>query len=404
MAEEKSVEINLNLGSGSKPYLDYRNCDKYPGPGVDEVFDMNKIPYPNNSVTTIHSEHALEHLDHYRARTCIEEWFRVLKPGGKIHLQMPDLDECCMQFVISCRSNNRPAMEWFRYTIYGLEKGLSPNEPAEAQFHSTGFSLEEIKEEFSKIGFIIVNAQRYNGYNTPSIEIEVMKPNEIGVNKLADKVIVDIASTQRDVQQETNFNFIQTCPFPRFIYSSSPDRGLDTLLYLWQFIRREFPQATLHVLYGFNNWNKAIDQRNNEQEKKWRDQIMKDMNQSGVHYYGRVDQNTVAKMYQSADIWFYPSKFTETFCITALEAQISKTVIVCTDLAALHTTVGDRGILIQGDAYTKEYREKALQEVFAILKDEKRRKEMVEKAYEWAKQQTWDARAKEMLNITGLIK
>jgi hypothetical protein len=66
--------------------------------------------------------------------------------------------------------------------------------------------------------------------------------------------------------------------------------------------------------------------------------------------------------------------------------------------------VGDRGILVQGDAYTKEYREKALQEVFSILKDEKRRKEMVEKAYEWAKQQTWDQRAKEMLSIVGLIK
>ena len=83
---------------------------------------------------------------------------------------------------------------------------------------------------------------------------------------------------------------------------------------------------------------------------------------------------------------------------------MSKTVIVCTDLAALHTTVGDRGILVQGDAYTKEYREKALQEVFSILKDEKRRKEMVEKAYEWARQQTWDQRAREMLSIVGLIK
>jgi hypothetical protein len=86
-------------------------------------------------------------------------------------------------------------------------------------------------------------------------------------------------------------------------------------------------------------------------------------------------------------------------CITALEAQISKTAIVCTDLAALHTTVGDRGILIQGDAYTKQYREQALKEVFAILKDEKRRTEMVERAFQWAKQQTWSMRAREMLDI-----
>jgi hypothetical protein len=116
------------------------------------------------------------------------------------------------------------------------------------------------------------------------------------------------------MKQETDFSFIQTCSFPRLIYSSSPDRGLDTLLYLFRFIKEEFPQATLHILYGFENWNKAIDQRNNEQEKKWRDQIIGDMEQPNVYYYGRVDQNTVAKMYQAADLWFYPSRFTETYC------------------------------------------------------------------------------------------
>jgi len=109
-------------------------------------------------------------------------------------------------------------------------------------------------------------------------------------------------------------DLIQTCPFPRLIYSSSADRGLDTLLYLFQFIRKEFPQATLHILYGFENWNLAIDQRNNAQEKRWRDQIIKDMEQPGVHYYGRVSQDVVAKMYQFADLWFYPTRFTETFC------------------------------------------------------------------------------------------
>jgi glycosyltransferase involved in cell wall biosynthesis len=204
------------------------------------------------------------------------------------------------------------------------------------------------------------------------------------------------------MKQETNFNFIQTCPFPRFIYSSSADRGLDTLLYLFPFIKKEFPGATLDIYYGFENWSKAIDQRNNEQEKRWKDQILTDMKQPGVNYHGRVSQDAVAKAFLEADIWFYPTRFTETYCITALEAQISKTAIVCTDLAALHTTVGDKGVLIQGDAYTKEYREQALKEVFAILKDEKRRNEMVERAFQWAKQQTWEARAKEMLQIFGI--
>ena len=82
---------------------------------------------------------------------------------------------------------------------------------------------------------------------------------------------------------------------PKFIYSSSPDRGLDTLLNLWLQIRKEFPDAELHVYYGFGNWDKAISQRNNENEKRLRDQILENMKQPGIFYHGRVNQDELAK-------------------------------------------------------------------------------------------------------------
>lgn len=78
---------------------------------------------------------------------------------------------------------------------------------------------------------------------------------------------------------------------------------------------------------------------------------------------------------------------------------MSRTVIVTSHLAGLITTVGDRGILIPGDAYTKEYRIQALNETVAILKDDERRERLLDKAYEWASQQTWENRAKEWHNI-----
>jgi hypothetical protein len=69
------------------------------------------------------------------------------------------------------RTNNKPVMEWFRYTIYGIQKALTDSEPAEAQFHNTGFSVEELKDEFGKAGFIVTDIHKYDGYNTPSIEV-----------------------------------------------------------------------------------------------------------------------------------------------------------------------------------------------------------------------------------------
>jgi len=186
---------------------------------------------------------------------------------------------------------------------------------------------------------------------------------------------------------------------PKFIYSSSADRGLDTLLYLWQFIRKEFPEATLDVLYGFENWKKSILASGNEQQKQWMESIEEGLNQPGVTNHGRVSQDELAKYWQQMDIWAYPTRFTETYCITALEAQLYRTAIVTTRLAGLIDTVGDRGILIDGDAYTKEYREQFLSEVFAILRDDERREVMLDKAEKCAKKLTWSNRAKEWTDV-----
>jgi len=59
----------LNLGSGNKPYKDYTNCDLFPGAAVDEIFGLSEIPYEDNMIDAIHSEHALEHLLHTQDTT-----------------------------------------------------------------------------------------------------------------------------------------------------------------------------------------------------------------------------------------------------------------------------------------------------------------------------------------------
>jgi translation elongation factor EF-4 len=70
-------------------------------------------------------------------------------------------------------------------------------------------------------------------------------------------------------------------------------------------------------------------------------------------------------------------------------------ICVCSDLAALKTTVADRGILLPGDANTDQYRKQALQAISNILNDTERKRSLTIKAREWALQQTWANRAKE---------
>jgi predicted SAM-dependent methyltransferase len=53
--------------------------------------DCTFIPLPNASVEVLYSSHMLEHLDRDEARQFLAEARRVLVPGGRLRLAVPDL-------------------------------------------------------------------------------------------------------------------------------------------------------------------------------------------------------------------------------------------------------------------------------------------------------------------------
>ena len=101
--------------------------------------------------------------------------------------------------------------------------------------------------------------------------------------------------------------------------------------------------------------------------------------------------------WKTASVWFYPCIFAETFCLTALEAAVSKTLAVTNDLAGLKETVGDRGVVIPGNAANTDWKERALSNLFEVLDNREKTKNYINKNYDWAKNMTWKYRAKEML-------
>jgi glycosyltransferase involved in cell wall biosynthesis len=185
----------------------------------------------------------------------------------------------------------------------------------------------------------------------------------------------------------------------RLIYSSSPDRGLDTLLYLFPFIKSVIPDLTLHVFYGFDNWDKSIQTQGSDEQKRLRDQIFKDLKQDGVISHGRVSQSQLAEEIMKSKIWAYPTRFWETFCISALEMMAGGVTIVTSNLAGLKTTVGQNGVLIDGDAYTKEYRVQFVDEVVELFENEEKWKRYSDRGKEYVKSFDWRNVAREWDNF-----
>lgn len=167
----------LNLGCGNKPIPGFVNVDIFKGPIVDEVFEMTDIPYKDNTIAAISTEHALEHLPFDKVRPTVAEWFRALKPGGELLLKIPDLEWCCQEYI------NAPLhhpdyfknKQWFKWTIYGIQKSQA-GEPDDAQFHKSGFSKGEISIILEDTGFVIDTLENYMGWGTPSLSVRALKP------------------------------------------------------------------------------------------------------------------------------------------------------------------------------------------------------------------------------------
>jgi glycosyltransferase involved in cell wall biosynthesis len=107
------------------------------------------------------------------------------------------------------------------------------------------------------------------------------------------------------------------------------------------------PNATLHVYYGFLNWKAASHAAGNEaqlREIAHLEHLSRTM--PGIIFHDRINQNELAREFMRSGVWAYPTWFTETNCITAAEAQAAGLHIVTSKLAALQTTVADRGVLL----------------------------------------------------------
>jgi hypothetical protein len=187
----------------------------------------------------------------------------------------------------------------------------------------------------------------------------------------------------------------------KFIYSSFPNRGLLHLLQIWPRIINKYPSASLYIHCDVEG--KWVNENATEHMKLVKELLYNMIKEKkyNIYYMGWTSKEKLAQSWKTADVWFYPCIFNETFCLTALEAAISKTLVVTNNLAALQNTVGDRGIVspIEGDFFTDKWINEILNKMFYVLDNREKREFFVNKNYEWARNMTWENRANDLIDI-----
>ena len=63
--------------------------------GVDFVGDVSDLSqFKDGSVSEIYASHILEHFEYHKTVAVLKEWARVLEPGGKLYVAVPDFARC----------------------------------------------------------------------------------------------------------------------------------------------------------------------------------------------------------------------------------------------------------------------------------------------------------------------
>lgn len=99
-ALETGIHIDkLELGSGYHPTAGFTHLDINPAcPGVDIVGEAWPLNLPDCSVGELRAVDVLEHLSYWDTPKILADWFRVLEPGGKLYVQVPDAEKVMRWF------------------------------------------------------------------------------------------------------------------------------------------------------------------------------------------------------------------------------------------------------------------------------------------------------------------
>ena len=94
--------IKLHLG-GKEVHRDWKIFDIEARPEVDFVGDAADLSqFADDSIEAIYASHILEHF-HYgldnELSHALSEWFRVLQPGGKLLVSVPNLQVMCWLYL-----------------------------------------------------------------------------------------------------------------------------------------------------------------------------------------------------------------------------------------------------------------------------------------------------------------
>ena len=118
----------VHIDGGDYPHLDSK--------------DIFNLPYEDNSVDLIYASHVIEYFNREEVKGVLNEWIRVLKPGGKLRLAVPNFEELSILYL-----DNKIQLDGILGPLYGqMPMG------DETIYHRTTYDYLSLEDLLSELG------------------------------------------------------------------------------------------------------------------------------------------------------------------------------------------------------------------------------------------------------------
>ena len=177
--DESTRHLKLHIGAGASRLPGWVNIDNFP---AELALDVTwGLPFGDGAADYVFMSHILEHLFYPEgALMLLREVNRVLAPGGRLRVIVPDVEKCLKAYVEQDETffaSRKETWHWWPEAKTRLEDflayaGAGPRPSSFLDSHKFGYDFETLAHVLREAGFAAVERSGYMATSDPVLRVD----------------------------------------------------------------------------------------------------------------------------------------------------------------------------------------------------------------------------------------
>ncbi len=152
---ERTAGRRCNCGCGDYPLSYFVNIDEDPAKPAELHCHVPPLPFDDASMDLVWSCHFLEHLEWGEAELFLQDAFRVLAPGGRCGIVVPDTREVMRRWLEgTIDAVEYPQGVWHQVADLDAVCALFLYSTVQASPHRWAYDLDTLARALTRAGFV----------------------------------------------------------------------------------------------------------------------------------------------------------------------------------------------------------------------------------------------------------